>query len=34
MAARIGNIAVDCDDVLKVAAFWSAVLGRAAGRRP
>jgi hypothetical protein len=28
MAARIGNIAVDCDDVLKVAAFWSAVLGR------
>jgi hypothetical protein len=28
MAARIGNIALDCDDVLKVAAFWSAVLGR------
>jgi hypothetical protein len=28
MAARIGNIAFDCDDVLKVAAFWSAVLGR------
>ena len=28
MAARIGNVAVDCDDVLKVAAFWSAVLGR------
>jgi Glyoxalase-like domain len=28
MAARIGNIAFDCDDVLKVATFWSAVLGR------
>jgi len=28
MAARIGNVALDCDDVLKVAAFWSAVLGR------
>ena len=28
MAARIGNVAVDCEDVLKVAAFWSAVLGR------
>ena len=28
MAARIGNIAYDCDDVLKVATFWSAVLGR------
>lgn len=28
MAARIGNIAIDCDDVLKMAAFWSAVLGR------
>jgi predicted enzyme related to lactoylglutathione lyase len=28
MAARIGNIAFDCDDVLKMAAFWSAVLGR------
>jgi predicted enzyme related to lactoylglutathione lyase len=28
MAARIGNIALDCDDVLKMAAFWSAVLGR------
>jgi len=28
MAARIGNIAFDCDDVLNVAAFWSAVLGR------
>jgi predicted enzyme related to lactoylglutathione lyase len=27
-AARIGNIAFDCDDVLKLAAFWSAVLGR------
>jgi len=28
MAARIGNISFDCDDVLKLAAFWSAVLGR------
>lgn len=28
MAARAGNIAFDCDDVLKLAAFWSAVLGR------
>ncbi|HEY2508862.1 MAG TPA: VOC family protein [Streptosporangiaceae bacterium] len=28
MAARPGNIAFDCADVLKLAAFWSAVLGR------
>ncbi len=28
MPARIGNVAFDCDDVLKVAAFWSAALGR------
>jgi predicted enzyme related to lactoylglutathione lyase len=28
MAARVGNIAIDCDDVLRMAAFWSAVLGR------
>jgi Glyoxalase-like domain len=28
MPARIGNITVDCHDVLKMAAFWSAVLGR------
>lgn len=28
MAARTGNITVDCDDVLKLAAFWSEVLGR------
>ena len=28
MAARTGNIAFDCDDVLKLAAFWSAALGR------
>ncbi|HTS96621.1 MAG TPA: VOC family protein [Streptosporangiaceae bacterium] len=28
MAARIGNITIDCDDVPKLAAFWSAVLGR------
>jgi hypothetical protein len=28
MTARVGNITFDCDDVLKMAAFWSAVLGR------
>jgi len=28
MAARIGNVAFDCGDVLAVASFWSAVLGR------
>ncbi len=28
MAALVGNIAFDCDDVLKLAAFWAAVLGR------
>ena len=28
MPARPGNIAFDCDDVLALAAFWSAVLGR------
>jgi predicted enzyme related to lactoylglutathione lyase len=28
VTARIGNVAFDCDDVLKVANFWSAVLGR------
>jgi hypothetical protein len=28
MAARIANITFDCDDVLKIAAFWSAVLAR------
>ena len=28
MAARIGNVSFDCDDVLKMAAFWSATLGR------
>jgi Glyoxalase-like domain len=28
MTARAGNIAVDCDDVLRLAAFWSALLGR------
>ena len=28
MTARIGNVAFDCQDVLKIAAFWSAVLGR------
>jgi hypothetical protein len=28
MAARSGNVAFDCGDVLAVASFWSAVLGR------
>jgi hypothetical protein len=28
MAARAGNIAFDCDDVLKLAGFWAAALGR------
>ena len=28
MTATIGNIAFDCDDVMKIATFWSAVLGR------
>jgi hypothetical protein len=28
MGATIGNITFDCDDVLKIAAFWSAALGR------
>jgi predicted enzyme related to lactoylglutathione lyase len=28
MVARVGNITFDCDDVLRLAAFWSAVLGR------
>jgi Glyoxalase-like domain len=28
MPARVGNISFDCDDVLRLAAFWSAVLGR------
>lgn len=28
MAARLGNIAFDCEDVLRLAAFWSGVLGR------
>lgn len=28
MTAKIGNVAFDCDDVLAVANFWSAVLGR------
>jgi len=33
MAARVGNITFDCDDVLKMAAFWSAVLGRPLDKR-
>jgi hypothetical protein len=28
MPLRPGNITFDCDDVLKVASFWSAALGR------
>jgi predicted enzyme related to lactoylglutathione lyase len=28
MALKLGNIAFDCDDVLKVATFWSTVLER------
>jgi predicted enzyme related to lactoylglutathione lyase len=28
MRLRVGNIAIDCDDVAKVAQFWSTALGR------
>jgi Glyoxalase-like domain len=28
MTARLGNITFDCDDVLKIAVFWSALLSR------
>ena len=28
MVARVANITFDCDEVLRVANFWSAVLGR------
>jgi hypothetical protein len=28
MASRVGNVTFDCDDVLKVAVFWSEALGR------
>jgi predicted enzyme related to lactoylglutathione lyase len=28
VALRVGNITFDCDDVLEVAKFWSAALGR------
>lgn len=28
MPLRIGNVAIDCDDVQKVARFWSAAIGR------
>jgi hypothetical protein len=28
MAVRIGNVTFDCDDVLKVARFWSTALER------
>ena len=33
MVLRIGNITFDCDDVLKVASFWSAALGRPLDKR-
>jgi len=28
MSARIGNVSFDCNDVMKLATFWSGVLGR------
>ena len=28
MTARLGNVTFDCNDVRKMAAFWSALLGR------
>jgi predicted enzyme related to lactoylglutathione lyase len=28
VVAKVGNIAIDCDDVMMVATFWSGVLGR------
>jgi predicted enzyme related to lactoylglutathione lyase len=28
MVVKLGNITFDCDDVLKMATFWSALLGR------
>lgn len=28
MPVRVGNITLDCDDVLKVGGFWSEALGR------
>lgn len=28
MVVKLGNIAFDCDDVLRVATFWSTLLGR------
>jgi hypothetical protein len=27
MAVKLGNIVFDCDDVMRVATFWSTVLG-------
>lgn len=33
MTARVGNITVDCNDVLAVAAFWSKVLDRPIDKR-
>jgi hypothetical protein len=29
MPAEIANVSIDCNDVPKVASFWSAALGRA-----
>src|SRR4051794_4396445 len=28
MVAKVGGVAVDCDDVLKVAQFWAAAIDR------
>ena len=28
MVLRLGNVTFDCDDVMRVATFWSAALGR------
>ena len=28
MPLRVGNVTIDCDDVMAVALFWSAALGR------
>jgi predicted enzyme related to lactoylglutathione lyase len=33
MPLRPGNVTIDCDDVLKVASFWSAALGRPLDQR-
>ena len=33
MNLKLGNITLDCDDVLRVATFWSTVLGRPLDKR-